>query len=85
MVIGQRIMADGGRQKIAGYEFGTLMNQLIKSMLAVCAGLTPDDGAGLMLNRLSASIHRLAIAFHITLLQVSRETVQALIIGQNSI
>ena len=48
MVLAYRIMTDGGSQKIRRDELGALMDQLVKRMLAVGAGFSPDDGTGLI-------------------------------------
>ncbi len=39
-----------GRNEVARNKTGTLMDQLVERVLAVRAGLTPDDGAGGVIN-----------------------------------
>src|ERR1700677_2307933 len=83
MMVADGIMADGRRYKVAGDDNGTLVDQLIKSMLAVRSRFTPDyrpRGPG---DGLSVPVDVLPIAFHISLLEISRKTVHILIIGQN--
>ena len=60
------------------------MDQLIKSMLAVGARLSPDNGAGMVIYLFSVSIYSLSITFHIALLEISSKPVQVLIIRENS-
>lgn len=38
-----RIMGTGGSDKVGRDEFGTLMNELVKGVLAVGTGCSPDD------------------------------------------
>ena len=83
MVIAQRIMADGRRNKIAGNELGSLVNQLVKCVLPVGARFAPNDRACLILNRRPAAIYTFAIAFHIALLEIRSKAVQVLVVRQD--
>lgn len=61
------------------------MDQLIEGVLTVSAGLTPDDRASRKVNLFATLCHALAIALHVTLLEVSGETVQILIVRQQCV
>src|ERR1700722_1394469 len=83
MMVADGIMADSRRYKVAGDNNGTLMDQLINSMLAVRSGFAPDHrprGPG---NRVAVPVDALPIALHISLLEICRKTVHILIIRQN--
>ena len=59
-----------------------LMNELIEGVLAVGTGLPPHDGAGAVADTGPGPGHVLPVALHVTLLEVGREPVHILIIGQ---
>ena len=80
MVVTFRIVTDGRRNKVAGYQHSALVNKLIKCMLAIGTRLTPDHGAGGVLNPLPVPVCTLAVAFHITLLKISSKAMHVLII-----
>src|SRR5207249_6869966 len=61
-----------------------LVQQLEEGVLAIVAGLTPDDRRGLPLDRLAIERHGLAVALHLELLQVGREAAQRVKIGRAS-
>src|SRR5512140_1105152 len=69
--------------EIAGDEPGALVNQLVKGVLAVGAGLTPVDRAGVVSQRLAVERHTLAVALHRQLLEVSGEAFQILLVRQD--
>src|SRR4051794_37925889 len=73
-------------EEIAGDEAAALVDELIERMLAVGAGLAPEDGAGLVpfFNALAVDGDRFAVAFHRELLEVSRQAFEILVVGQNS-
>ena len=81
----QRILAVQRRQKICRYHPRALMDQLIKGMLAVGAGLTPHYHAGIVIHLLAVAIHSLAVTLHVQLLQIGREAVQILVVRQHGI
>ena len=70
--------------KIARHQLGALMQQLVKGMLAIGAGLTPYNRASLIIHRCAVFGDPLAIALHIALLEVGREPAEVLIIRQDS-
>ena len=76
--------ANSRSNKICCHFMGALMQQLIKSMLAVNPGLTPNNRTGFIIHCFAVPIYRLAIAFHFGLLQIGRQTMQILIIRQHS-
>ena len=59
-VAGHRVGV-GRRKEICGNNFSALVDELIESMLAVSAGLAPDDGAGGAGSCLSILLHMLAV------------------------
>ena len=70
MVIADGVVADGRRQEVAGDQLGAPVDQLVEGVLAVGARLTPDDGAGLVVDRVAVAIHVLAVGLHVALLEV---------------
>src|SRR5215831_9099083 len=76
-------MADRRCYEVAWYHHCSLVNQLVEGMLAIGAGLSPDDRAGAIGNRLAFTVNALAIAFHITLLKIGGKAMHVLIIRQN--
>ena len=59
------------------------MNQLIKSMLSIGAGFSPNDGSGLVVDCFTISAYVFSITLHISLLEIGRESVHVLIIREN--
>jgi len=56
------------------------MNELVKSVLAVSAGLTPDDWPCLIVDRITVAVNRFSVTFHVALLEISRKPVKILIV-----
>ena len=77
------IVADRRCQKVGRNQLGPLVNQLVESMLTVCARLAPDDRSGLIIDPSAPAVHRLAVALHVALLEVGRKSMHILIVGQN--
>src|SRR5262249_13143852 len=69
--------------EVTGDEPGALMDQLIERMLAIGSGLAPVDGTGLMIHWRPGKGHVLAIALHRQLLEIRREALQVLVVGQH--
>ena len=70
--------------EVAGDELRPLVDQLVVGVLSVGARLAPDDRAGLVAGDGPAlAVHRLAVALHVELLQVGREALQVLAVGQD--
>src|SRR6266487_394936 len=64
-------------------EFGALMDELVECVLSICAGLSPDDGSGLVVHLPALEIYMLSVALHIKLLKVGAETPKIMVIGQD--
>src|SRR6516225_1370421 len=79
----QRIEWLDERDEIARYEPRTLMDQLIKGMLAVGARLTPIDRPRIIVDCDPVDCHMLAIALHGQLLEIGWKTLQILLIRQH--
>ena len=75
----------GGDQEITGHHVGPLMEELVEGVLAVGAGLAEDDRAGRAHHRGAAHAHALAVRFHVELLQVGRQPVQPLVVGEHRV
>src|SRR5690606_11428670 len=82
-MIGNWVVTDRRRQKVAGNQLGALVNQLVKCMLSVGARLTPDNRTGLIHDGMAIAVHRFSVALHVSLLKVSREAVEILVVGEN--
>src|SRR4030042_4553253 len=85
MVISNRVMAYCRCQEITWDQFCPLVYKLIKSMLSVCSGLTPDNRSCLITYFMTVPVNIFPVAFHVPLLEVSREPVHVLIIRQDSL
>jgi len=64
---------------------GALVQQLIEGMLAVDAAGPPDDGARVIVHPLAVAVDRLAVAFHVGLLQIGGQTAQGVVVGQDGL
>ena len=69
----QRCQGLGEGDEIARDQPGALVDQLIKGMLAIGAGLAPINRAGLIIDMFAGQGDVLAVALHGELLQVGRE------------
>lgn len=58
------------------------MDQLIEGMLAIGARLTPDNWTRVVGDLLARFGYELAVALHITLLEIGSKSVQILVIWQ---
>ena len=74
-------LAEG--DEVARDEPRPLVNQLVERVLAVGARFAPIDGAGIVVHRRPLQRHVLAVALHRQLLQVGREPLQVLLVGQH--
>ena len=61
------------------------MNQLIEGVLTVGARFTPDDRARAPGDGFTFSVDSLAVAFHISLLEVGGEAVEILVVGKDGV
>ena len=57
----------------------------MKRMLPVGAGLAPDDRAGRIVDARARERHALAVRLHRELLEVGREALQVLVVGQHGV
>ena len=85
MVVAEVLRRFCGGYEVGGNQVGALVQQLEKRMLAVGARLAPDHRSGMVRQGAAVAAHCLAVAFHVGLLQVGRETMQMLVIGQDRV
>ncbi len=64
----QRIEGLVESDKVAGYQFGPLVDELVEGVLSVGTRLSPDDGSGLVVYLPALEIDMLSVALHIKLL-----------------
>ncbi len=83
MVITYWVVADSRGQEIAGNKLGALVDELVKGVLPVGARLTPDHRPGLVGDGVPVPVHIFAVALHVALLEISREAVHVLVVGQD--
>src|SRR5215467_9642647 len=70
--------------EVARHEFGALVNQLVEGVLAVGAGLAPEDRAGLIGgDGLAVEGNGFAAAFHGELLEVGGGAFEVLIVRED--
>ena len=80
-----RVVAANGGDEVAGDQPRSLVDQLIERVLAVGSRLAPDDGAGAVVDALAGAVHALAVRLHVALLEVRREAVEVLVVGQDGV
>ena len=85
VVLPQRVMGLRGRQEVTRDKLGALMDELVEGVLTVGSGLAPDDRSGGVIHPFIVLGDALAVAFHVHLLEVSREVGQILVVGQDSV
>ncbi len=73
VVLAEGILGFDRGEEIAGDEFRALVDQLIEGVLAVGAGLAPDDGAGGIIDGLAVAVGAFAVGFHVALLKIGGE------------
>src|ERR1700691_4051717 len=69
--------------QVARNQLRALMNELIKRVLPVSSGFTPDDRPSLVAHGLAVEVYVLAVAFHLQLLQVSRKAFEIVRVGHD--
>src|SRR6516162_1093438 len=69
--------------EITGNQPRALVNQLVKRMLAVGARLTPVDGTGVAGHGRAVERDGLAVALHRQLLEIGREALEVILVGQH--
>src|SRR5271156_6537270 len=82
MLLAQRVQRLAEGDEIAGDQPGSLMDQLIERVLAVGAGLTPINRAGVARDAIAVERYVLAVALHRQLLEIGREPFQVLLVGE---
>jgi len=85
VVAAERVVGLSRGKEVARDELRTLMDKLVEGVLAVRPRFPPDNGAGAVVNFLAALGNALAVAFHVALLEVSREAREILVIGQDGL
>src|ERR1700684_3915074 len=70
--------------QVARNKLGALMNELVKRVLPVGSGLTPDDRPSLVAHGLAVEIHVLSVALHLQLLQVSWKAFEIVRVGHDA-
>src|SRR5438477_2914857 len=68
--------------EVARDESGPLVDELIERVLAVGSRFTPINRTGLIADLSPVQCDVFAVAFHRQLLEVSRESLQILLVGQ---
>ena len=81
----QRVGGVGEGDEVGRDEPGALVDQLVERVLAVGAGLAPEDLAGGGRHRGAVPAHALAVGLHRQLLEVRREAVQQLGVGEHRV
>lgn len=66
-------------------ELGTLVDQLVESVLAVGTALTPDDWASLVVDSRAVLGDALTVGLHVTLLEVIGKLLEILVVRQESL
>src|SRR5208282_5346728 len=69
--------------EVARNQSRSLVNQLVKRVLAVGSGFSPINWTRVVLDFFSSKRDMLAVALHRQLLEVSREAFQVLFVGQD--
>lgn len=85
VVLGKGVVGLDGGQEITGGNAGSLMNQLVEGVLTVGTGLTDNPGASAVGDSLTVSVPVFAVRLHIALLEVGREAVHVLIVGEDGV
>ena len=83
VVPAERVERVAEGDEVARDQLRPLMDQLIKRVLAVGARLAPVDRPGLVIDFGPVERDVLAVALHRQLLEVGREALQVLLVGQN--
>ena len=73
------------RDEVTLDRLGALMQQLIEGVLGVRPQLAPQHRTGRVVDHLAIVGHRLAVGFHLQLLEVACEVLQATVVGQDGV
>ena len=82
-IVAERGQAFGGGQEVRRDQRRALVDQLVERVLAVGAGLAPDDRPGGVVDRGPVAPHRLAVALHVGLLEIGRQAMEMLVVRQD--
>src|SRR5580704_10245971 len=84
MLLAQRVQRLTEADKVAGDQPGSLMDQLIKRVLAVGSGLSPIDRSGVTGDGFTIERHMLSVALHGQLLEIGRKPLQILLVRKHA-
>src|SRR2546425_1149665 len=76
----ERIVRFDRREKIAGNQPRSLMDELVERMLSVGSRFTPNHRAGCIIHRLAIARRAFSVALHVPLLEVCGEASHVLIV-----
>src|SRR5215472_261756 len=82
MLLAQRVQRLTEGDEITGDQPGSLMNQLIERMLAIGAGLTPINRAGVPCDAIAIDGDVLAVTLHRQLLEIRGKPLQVLLVRE---
>src|SRR6516164_4546026 len=82
MLLAHRVQRLGEGDEVAGDQPGSLMDQLVKRMLAVGAGLTPKDWPGVAYDTVAVERYVLAVTIHRQLLEKAGKRFRILLVGE---
>ncbi len=83
VMLAVRVVRRGEADEVDRHDAGALVEQLVERVLAVGARLAPHDRARLAGHRRPVEAHRLAVGFHVELLEIRRESAQLLRVRQH--
>lgn len=61
VVVAERVLSLDGSQKVTRDHFGSLVDELVESMLTVGSGLSPNDGTSLVVDLVTCLGHALTV------------------------
>src|SRR6516165_3843644 len=82
MLLAQRVQRLAKGNKIARDQPASLVDQLIERMLAVGAGLTPINGAGVIYDAVAVDGDVFAVTLHRQLLEICGKPLQVLLVRE---
>src|SRR5690606_17760378 len=85
MMLADGVMGLCGCDEVARNQFGALVNELVKGMLAIGARFAPDNRPCLIVYRIAFTVHVLAVALHIALLEIGSKPVQVLVVREDGL